>query len=525
MRDPVQAVFDLYQRGEKATALARAERLLATRKTDIRLLHLTAIAHLEQGAHAQAEQRLGQLLKLNPDDAIALVTLGNLCQARAAFDQAEAHYRRAAQLRPDLANIHNNLGILLKKQKRLAEAEAAFRQALQADPDCVESLLGLGNLLVEAQRHAEAEPLLRQVLTLQPDEIRALNNLANLLADRKQYQEAEIRFRQVLALRPEQADARCNLGQLLLAQGRFAEGWRWYETRYHPERLEPVVIDSAPGLPWWQGGDPAGKTLLILPEQGVGDAILHASMLPDLLARGARVILECDERLVPLFARSFPGCRCIGTGREKERRAAEAECDFVTPLGSLGQWLRSDGAAFPQRNAFLAADRERSALLRQRYLPEGRGLLTGIAWHSANPTLGKKKSMALAELHPLLSLPGITFVDLQYGDTGAERAAFTAATGIGILHDDTIDQMADLDGFAAQVAAMDAVVTISNTTAHMAGALGVPTLLMLWPGSLWYWMVKRDDSPWYPSMRLFRAEEGAPMELDPLIRFLLGRVR
>jgi len=142
--------------------------------------------------------------------------------------------------------------------------------------------------------------------------------------------------------------------------------------------------------------------------------------------------------------------------------------------------------------------------IRQRYLDGGDDLLVGISWVSRNVDIGEAKSMLLADWRPVIDIPGVTFVDLQYGDTASERKAFEEATGAKIIHDDGIDQMKDLDAFAAQVAAMDLVITVSNTTAHMAGGLGVPAWVMLHTAPLNCWLLGRTDSLWYPSARLFR---------------------
>ena len=242
--------------------------------------------------------------------------------------------------------------------------------------------------------------------------------------------------------------------------------------------------------------------MLVWGEQGVGDEILFAGMVPDLIEAGAKVVLECDPRLVPLFERSFPGVGYLARGAAGAR--LEGTFDYQIPSGSLGRWLRPDLKAFPKRTALLAADEPRRDALRRKYLEAGGEFLVGLAWRSKNPRIGGLKSMRLSDLAALFDVPGARFVDLQYGDTADERAALTKATGKTLLHDDGIDQMADLDAFAAQVAAMDLAVSVSNTTVHVAGALGVPAWVMLSTAPMWRWMSDAEGSPWYPSVRLFR---------------------
>ena len=177
--------------------------------------------------------------------------------------------------------------------------------------------------------------------------------------------------------------------------------------------------------------------------------------------------------------------------------------DFKFALADAARYLRPDFASFPQRESFLTADPQRVAAIKSR-LPQGRNV--GISWRSASPSTGAFKSMTLADWQPVLSVPGVRFHSLQYGDTAADIAAARARTGIEVVTDPTVDPLTDLDGFAAQVAAMDLVISVSNTTVHFAGGLGKPawTLVPHGHGAHWYWFRDRADSPWYPRMKLFR---------------------
>ncbi|MBT3307195.1 MAG: hypothetical protein HN377_12035 [Alphaproteobacteria bacterium] len=197
--------------------------------------------------------------------------------------------------------------------------------------------------------------------------------------------------------------------------------------------------------------------------------------------------------------------------------------DYQTPSGELGRWLRRDLAAFPIRSSYLKADPGRQAAIRKKYRNGNPALMVGVSWSSINADIGGEKSLSLMDLRFLAEIPGIRLVDLQYGDTADELRIFEEATGTAILHDDEIDQIADLDGFAAQVAALDLVVTISNTTAHLAGALGVDTFVMLNTVPLSCWLGEREDSPWYPSARLFR--QGAPGDWSGVLAAVESQIR
>lgn len=191
---------------------------------------------------------------------------------------------------------------------------------------------------------------------------------------------------------------------------------------------------------------------------------------------------------------------------------AGQDIDLQVSSGSLGRWLRPEFDTFPDRPSYLVADTGRRDALRQQYLEDGEKLLVGISWMSKSPSTGHYKSMSLIDMQPLTKTPGISFINLQYGETESERQAFEKETGSHIIHDEGIDQMRDLDAFAAQVAAMDLIISVSNTTAHMSGALGVPTWVLLNTVPMCVWMLERDDSPWYPSLRLFRQKKRGDWE-------------
>ncbi len=498
-------------------------------------------------------------LAIQPDYAEAHSNLGNALQDLGALDEAMASYRKALAIQPDYAEAHGNLGNALQELERLDEAVASYRKALAIQPDFVEAHSNLGNALQDLGALDEAVASYRKALAIQPDFAEAHSNLGLALQDLGALDEAVASYHKALAIKPDFVKAHTNLGgtlkemgQLdealachrraveidpdstdahyhlslhLLLLGEMKEGWDEYEWRWRTKYgVLPRDFPQAP----WQGEDPGGKTVLVWCEQGIGDEILYAGMIPALTDAGARVILECDPRMVDVFARSFPGVTCIARGaasspRPVDARLVEPGIDYQSAAGSLGRWLRPNTDPRPGPAAYLAADGAGRDALRERYKADGGGLLVGVAWNSKNKRVGDKKSLPLLNLGPLAGIPGVQLVDLQYGDTRAERKAFAADTGAEILHDDSIDQMADLDAFAAQVSAMDLVVTVSNTTAHFAGALGVPTWVMLNSTPLSCWLLDRDDSPWYPSVTLFRQAVGG--EWADVIKHIVNRLR
>ncbi len=452
----------------------------------------------------EAEAAYRHALALQPDYADACSNLGALLQENGRMAEAELFHRKALQLKPDAVAVHNNFGCLLLAARRFAEAEGVFNHALVLQPDLADAYAGLGNIFKETARYAEAEVAYRRAIALEPKLAGAHGNLGFLLQWSERFDEAEAAFRQAVALSPESDLAQYNLALFCLAQKRFCEGWMGYERRWKIKDFNSVPSQHSQAQ--WQGETLAGGSILVWQEQGVGDIVLYAGMIHDLTEQAAHVIVECEPRLVPLLARSYPQARIVE--RSDPPDIATLKARWNSPIGSLGRWLRTRKEDFSRQGAYLSADANQVAVFRQRYHALGRGPVVGISWRSNNEKVGHSKSMSLADWAPLLALQGAIFVNLQYGDCEEELSRLKRDTGVTVYHDNTVNSLKDLDGFAAQVAAMDLVISTSNSTVHFAGALGVSvwTLLPKGDGLLWYWFSEGDDSLWYPSMRLFRQD-------------------
>lgn len=470
------------------------------------------IAHLlrqgvqyHQAGNLEAARRAYEaVLGMAPDQTDALHLLGVLCDQCGDHARAIDLIGRAIALAPQHADFHGNLGTALLALQRKEEAESAYRKAVSLDPHHAEGHYNLANLLRQRGETGQAKQHFEKTLSLQPDHRQALNNLAMLLwEDDGNEAAAAEQFGRLLRLAPDWPDAHMNYGLFRLACGDYPAGWSEYEWRWksdaYPER------DWGLGLPRWDGVPLGTGGLLLWGEQGIGDQILHGTMIADAVRRsGTKVSVAVDPRLVDLLSRSLAagGVQVVERGRPVD---AVAQC----PFGSLGFWLRRSGADFTGRGTYLEADPARRETLRARYLkqaPAGSRLI-GLSWRSGNRSIGQEKSIPLTDLLPALRLPGILWVNLQYGDC-AEELAFLRGQGIAVIDDDAIDRFRDIDGLAAQTAAMDAVVTVSNTTAHVAGALGIPCHLMLarGRGRLWYWPPAGRDTGWYDGVRIIRQD-------------------
>jgi hypothetical protein len=287
----------------------------------------------------------------------------------------------------------------------------------------------------------------------------------------------------------------------LLTKGNFAHGWRKYEWRFLKKGSCPPPFP----YPHWDGSLLKGKTLFVYAEQGIGDEIMFASCLQEVIDIADLCIVECDKRLVPLFSRSFPKAKFLARVSSDQLSLTELPpADMKVAMGTLPLFLRPSLASFPQRKAYLFADVREVEGWRELYKTLGEGLKIGISWQGGKGYVRRIRSIPLVQWGKLLSIPGIHFVNLQYGDCTAELEKIKEKLGTTIHHWEDADPLKELDGFAAKIAALDLVISVDNSTVHMAGALGVPVWTLLPFNCDWRWMQEFEDTPWYPAMHLFR---------------------
>ena len=412
------------------------------------------------------------------DRGIALNAAGRFAEAMQCFTEALA-------LRPDFTDARYNLGNSYVHLGRLDEAIECYRAVLVRAPRSADTHSSLGAALQERGRLDDAQSAYERAIELEPSNAEALSNFATLLEELGRRRDAFVLYQRALEANPASARTAYNLGLAYLREQQFELGWRYCEARFDtrppvtPRRTFPVPELSAADLG-------RGHRVAVWREQGLGDQILYSTLLPELEARGHALALEVDPRLEPAYRRAHPGWISDLGG-----------CDRHIALGSLPRLLRPDVASFSgQPAALLSADaaRYRSAL--------GSGVV-GISWRSFQKGLRRQtrasKSAPLEAFAPLSRRRRL--LDLQYGDTSAERAAFTGR--LERLPD--LDLFDDLDGVLAAIAACDAIVTTSNVTAHFAGALGKPTWLAHTGRDtpFWYWVPGADGcSLWYPSVRI-----------------------
>lgn len=496
-----------WERGEARAAIDAFRRTVAR---DDRLAagwHALGLAYASLNENDDALAALRRAVACAPHDAAMHVALGQALLDLGRKEAAEP-FARAAELDPRSARIADGHAQALVLAGRIDEALGEHARACALADNAAPYRLSHAGTLAAIGREKEADGILWAILhdgaSRVDDRVAAHLQFASRALHHGKVVEGRAALDAAIALSPENIAPRLRRAMLLLSLGEFDEGWRNFEARFSANRRSGGILGQPFPQPRWDGSDLAGKTILAWSEQGIGDDILLSSMIPDLARRAGQVLLHIDRRLVPVCERSFPGNvkvypRVLPVQLELE----SSGIDWQTPLGSLGRFLRPDWASFGRPAAYLRADADKIARFRQRYaaLP---GLKVGIAWRSQNLMNGRVKSSDLVQWEPLLRQPGVSFVNLQYGNCGAELARVRDSFGVEIFHDPDVDQLVDMDMFMAQVASLDLVIAVSNAIAHTAGALGVATFVLLATDPLWVWFRGRDDSPWYPNVRLFR---------------------
>ena len=236
---------------------------------------------------------------------------------------------------------------------------------------------------------------------------------------------------------------------------------------------------------------------------------MFASCVGEIAAWAERCVIECDPRLVPLFERSFPTAHCIAKEPTARPGPSHVDVDLQVPIGSLPRFLRTSAAAFPQRHSYLTPNRQQQTRWRERLAALGTGLKVGISWRGGKDAeTRRKRSTDLHDWSDVLGAEGVCFINLQYGETADEIHSLQRQRQLIVNDLDGVDPLVDLDGFAALISALDLVISVDNANVHLAGALGVRVWTLLPLASDWRWLLDRDDSPWYPSMRLFRQVPG-----------------
>jgi Flp pilus assembly protein TadD len=494
MTATIEEAARLYAAGDLGPAALLCLNIIRNDPLDFNALHLLGVTCGHRGQHADGVSYLLRAAAVRPNDAEVQVNLGSAYGAVQRFDQAEAAYRRAMALGYRDANVLNKLGLALQGLSRRQDAIDTFRAALALDPGHDAARFNLARTLAAAGRLAEAEAEFRRLCDRLPPDTplervgEAINELARVVLDQGRAEESLRILRAGAADRSDIASITWNEALVLLQLGRFSQGWRDYETRWDAPNHERRHAD-------YRVLDPdrvAGQRVLVMPEQGRGDVIQFLRYVPLLAARGARVRLSVYDDLIPL-ALEMPDVESVA-GPDDD----EPDHDVLTSVMSLALAFQTELGTIPARVPYLRTPALRVARMRQ-HLGAAAGRRIGLAW-SGSAASEARAAMSASLLEPLLSGEGVEFHCLQKEIRAGDRA-WLDRDGRVATHQAMLRDFADT---AALIDAMDLVISIDTAVAHLAGALARPVWIMLAFNPDWRWMLGRDDSPWYPTARLFR---------------------
>jgi len=558
--DPVQRAFVAYQRGALAEAEQLCQSALGLKADSFEALYLMGIisgqtgrthqaseffaravavnpnqadayynlgvALGELGRHAEALQSYERAIALRPDyagahynKAVTLEQLGRPAEALASYERVlalmpqhvEAHnnrglvlghlqrdaealasYDRAIELKPDYAGAYNNRGVTLARLQRYSEALASHERAIALRPDYPEAYSNRGNVLSDLERHSEALACFDHAVWVKPDYADAYYHRGNALRELHRHQEAIESYERAIALQPDHASAHWNLADCLLLLGDFARGWQEYEWRWKLPRSQQARREFQ--QPLWLGEERLeGRTILLHGEMGLGDTLLFCRYARNVGRLGGRVILEVQPPLLPLLA------RLEGVSGALPRGAPLPAIDCHCPLMSLPLAFRTELHNIPAAIPYIHPDPAQVARWRRR-LGETSKPRIAFVWSGSVALKNDRRSMALADMLPLMSSEA-EWVSVQKEVLESDAALLESHRELRQVG----SELYDFADTAAVLELMDLVVTIDTSVANLAGAMGKPVWILLpFDPHDWRWLLDREDSPWYPTARLFR---------------------
>lgn len=520
----------LAQLGRHADAVSVYEAAIVVHP-NVALLHANLGMSLKcLGHHHRAAQSLEKAialgdknLSLHLDCAVAWSTAGSR-------ERALAHYDFVLEKQPGNAIAHHNRGTVLLSLGLIPQAIAAEKQALAIQPEYAWAAFGLGNALQAALRHEEAKQAFDLALAIEPGMAAAYNNrantlramhreaealedyeracqiapqdatyvksLASMLSAQGQHARAQAVLERALQKLPGNAGLHFALGMSLLASAQWAWGWFHFEWRYGT--AEGFARPYKTRLPSWRPEHNVTR-ILVSTEWGLGDQIMFSGMLLDLTRWSLDITVMVDPRLLRLLGTAFPEVRFVSRYEEHN----DVHFDAHISLASLAQFTRLKATDFePAARGYLSADEGIANSLRKKLIGSARRMI-GVSWRTSREG-GAHRNIELEPLIRALNQPGVVLVSLQYGDVEEDIERAFAATGVRVIQCDCVDNKADMDGLAALIRACDAVVTVDNTTVHLAGALAAPTWVLLPHAADWRWRHEGDRSPWYDTVHLCR---------------------
>jgi Tfp pilus assembly protein PilF len=505
--------FEYLQKGQVAECETLCRKIVAADANNAGAWHLLGVIALQSGMHSNALDYLGHAVRVSPEIPEAHNTQGLAFAAQERFEDSAASFRRAVTLKPEFAEAHNNLGNVLQKLDRMDEAISSFKHALAIRPEYATAQLNLGNALKLAGRLGDAANSFRRAIELKPDLAEAHNNLALALVDERKFEEADECYRRAIEAQPDYLPARWNQALLKLLRGDFEHGWLDYELRWQtgqtPSRWFPESR--------WEGQTLPSGTILIHCEQGFGDTFQFSRYIPLVKQRVGRVVVICQRSAMPLLQ------SCVGVDQLLGDGDPLPTFDVHSPLLSLPEIFQTRLDTIPAEVPYLFANSQLIADWRER-MKNLDGFRIGINWRGrAGKGTFRRRDIPLNNLLDLASTIGTHWVPLTKEVVPEDMAQLSTQSNVFFPGSEIDTSNGPFMDTAAIMKNLDLVITSDTAVAHLAGALGVPVWVALPFVPDWRWLLDRSDSPWYPTMRLFRQKspgdwEGVFAEMTAALR-------
>ena len=501
-------------RFQQAGHLDRAEeiykQILAINPDHSEALNLLGIISHQYGKNEKAIELVNKAIENNPGSPCFYYNLGCMYASDGRHEKAKWAFQEAVALKPDYADAYYNLGLALKDLGKYDAAVENYKQAIRLKPDDAEIRYNLGIVLLISGRIAGAIMSLQQAVLLAPDYFEAYNNLGTAYKELGRIEESLESYTKAIELKPDYADAHWNRSLVNLLSGNFARGWEEYEWRFQKSKGQTTYPHRHEGLRW-NGASFAGKTLFVHCEQGLGDTIQFVRYLPMVKARGGTVIFEVMEPLYGVL-QGFPGVdKLLQLSYEKK---PDIKSDYYVPLMSLPGIFGTNIETIPSDVPYIRADPKKAERWQKQL--KGNSLKVGLVWSGKFTDV--RRSCPLRFFSPLAGIPGVKLYGLQKGKAAQQVRELSdniMAASLGEQFDDFTDT-------AGAVENLDLVISVDTSVAHLAGAMGKPVWLLLPFASDWRWMVEREDSPWYPTMRIFRQQK--PFDWENLLKRVAGEL-
>jgi tetratricopeptide (TPR) repeat protein len=469
-QDTINTLTNLYRSGKLEKTEKACENILKIHPQAFLVLNILGLSLRRQNKLQEALQIFSQAIKLKPDYLEAHGNLGNILTTLNQPRKAIESYNKVIQLSPNHNNAYNSLCVAYRDLGKLGDALKSCNKAIQIKPDYAEAYGSRGNVFKD------------------------LGEIDNAVKD----------FNKAIQLNPNDIKAHFNLALSLLLQGDFKNGWDEYEWRCKKDSY--VAKINRLSIPIWNGSSLNGKTILVTSEQGIGDEVMFSSCIPDLIKKNPKqIIVECDSRLSTLLEYSFPQIFIINTNNGNFKQLKNNnKIDFQISLGSLPKFFRQDVDDFNCNKSFISPDKKLVEKWRKRYDSLDNKIKVGISWRGGKKKRLKSLRSIDLDLWETILQSKVSFITLQYGDHSQEIKKLELKTGVKIHNWIDANPLTDLNNFAAQISALDLVISVDNSTVHFAGSLGTPTWVLLPFAPDFRWMLNCNNSPWYPAIKLFR---------------------